>query len=443
MKFPGNSPFLPSLGLLALGLACGGTPHHEAAPTFTVQPASQTVPALGTATFTVAAAGDPTPTLAWARSDDHGATWSPIAGATASTYQFTVRATDNGAEFMATATNAAAATPSVPAVLTEVPAVYAGGTTQGTGAVPTVWVNGTSSTLPGTDGEVHALAVNGSLLLAGGSESNATGSFVPGYWSGGQWVGLPVAVFNGTGLGSVSALAVSGSDVYAGGFNVDPYSYAAVPGYWKNGAWVTLPLPTTVSPVEGAVTALAVSGTDLYAGGYFNGAGTAAGPALWVNGTLTPLPGTPGGMITTLAVAGADVYAAGGGQVAGPGYWLNGAWVGLPLPADGSMGAVNALLVSGSDVYAAGFYLNAGGYVPGYWLNGAWVGLPLPQGSGYGVVSALVVSGGQVLAGGWVGDWTDSPQNAFPGTWVDGTWTALPVPDGARYSYLNGLVRVP
>jgi hypothetical protein len=66
-------------------------------PSISTQPASRTVPDFGTATFTVAAKGT-TLTYQWQRRS--GTSFSPIAGATSSSYSFNVRLPiDNGAVF--------------------------------------------------------------------------------------------------------------------------------------------------------------------------------------------------------------------------------------------------------------------------------------------------------------------------------------------------------
>ena len=74
----------------------------------TLQPTDSTVTVSMTATFTAAASGSPAPTVQWQRSNDTGATWTAIAGATSASY--TTAATvagDNGALFRAVFTNSA------------------------------------------------------------------------------------------------------------------------------------------------------------------------------------------------------------------------------------------------------------------------------------------------------------------------------------------------
>jgi hypothetical protein len=55
-------------------------------PAVTTNPSNQTVTAGNTATFTAAATGTPTPTIAWERSTNGGGAWSPIGGATSASY---------------------------------------------------------------------------------------------------------------------------------------------------------------------------------------------------------------------------------------------------------------------------------------------------------------------------------------------------------------------
>jgi alpha-tubulin suppressor-like RCC1 family protein len=76
------------------------------APSFTAQPANQSVAVGTTATFSASVAGTPTPTLQWQRSGNGGSSWTDIGSATSSNY--TTPATvagDDGAQFRLVATN--------------------------------------------------------------------------------------------------------------------------------------------------------------------------------------------------------------------------------------------------------------------------------------------------------------------------------------------------
>jgi hypothetical protein len=119
------------------------------------------------------------------------------------------------------------------------------------------------------------LAVAGSNLYAGGDFTTAGGVSANGIakWNGTTWSAL------GSGMnefGIVRALAVSGTDVYAGGsFTTAGGVSANCIAQWNGSAWRALgsgmsgPDPS----LGGMVIALAVSGTDLYAGGWFTAAG--------------------------------------------------------------------------------------------------------------------------------------------------------------------------
>src|SRR5438445_4902564 len=66
---------------------------------------------------------------------------------------------------------------------------------------------------------VYALAVSGSDLYAGGPFTTAGGSAANyiAKWNGSSWSALGSGLSGGVYIGGVSALAVSGSDLYAGG----------------------------------------------------------------------------------------------------------------------------------------------------------------------------------------------------------------------------------
>ena len=90
----------------------------QTVPTVTTQPSDQTVTAGGTATFTAAASGNPTPSVQWMVSTDSGATFNDISGATSPTYSLTPTIAQNGDEFEAVFTNAAGSATTTAATLT-------------------------------------------------------------------------------------------------------------------------------------------------------------------------------------------------------------------------------------------------------------------------------------------------------------------------------------
>jgi cyclophilin family peptidyl-prolyl cis-trans isomerase len=82
-------------------------PGSQVAPTISTQPAAASVNAGGTATFTAAAGGTPSPTVQWEVSTNGGSTFTAISGATSTTYSFTPTAADNENEYEAVFTNSA------------------------------------------------------------------------------------------------------------------------------------------------------------------------------------------------------------------------------------------------------------------------------------------------------------------------------------------------
>ncbi|MHC6203771.1 hypothetical protein ACYULU_11320 [Breznakiellaceae bacterium SP9] len=158
---------------------------------------------------------------------------------------------------------------------------------------PRYWKNGTCITLPPPTGYtkafVDAIEVSGADVYFAGYVSNGSAN-KPVYWKNEinpTFLPLP-AGYTGA---YVSAIAVSGADVYfAGSVGVGsvltgPTTVVSTnkPVYWKNGTLITLPL----AGYTGAyVSAIAVSGADVYvAGTSYEGS-----PIYWKNGTLTTLP---------------------------------------------------------------------------------------------------------------------------------------------------------
>ncbi len=89
------------------------------APLVTTNPISQTVSAGQTATFTAAAAGNPTPTVQWQVSTDGGTTFSNISGATSGTLKVTgVTSSKSGYKYRAVFTNSIGSTTTTAATLT-------------------------------------------------------------------------------------------------------------------------------------------------------------------------------------------------------------------------------------------------------------------------------------------------------------------------------------
>src|SRR5208282_1068372 len=84
-------------------------------------PTSQSVTDGNTATFTVAANADPTPTVQWELSTDGGRAFTDILGATSTTYSFSVTTGQTGDEYQALFTNSQGSASTTAATLTVTP----------------------------------------------------------------------------------------------------------------------------------------------------------------------------------------------------------------------------------------------------------------------------------------------------------------------------------
>jgi len=313
----------------------------------------------------------------------------------------------------------------------------------------------------GNGAGVLALAVVGTNLYAGGYfdyATNTIGSAVPVYnlakWDGTNWSAL------GAGLnGRVYALVVSETNLYAGG----DFTYATNATTAKNGPDVLVnriakwnlttsswsPLGTGM---KDQVTALAVSGTTLYAGGNFtyvtNGTATPVSAnyiAQWNGTAWSPLGTGMGGGVYTLAVSGTNLYAMGafstaGGMTAGSiARWNGSTWWNL---GGGMASGVYAFAVSGTDLYVGGTFSSAAGGLTtmsriAKWDGSGWSAL---AGGVSEKVYALAVIGTDLYAGGgftWATNAGGFATNVSRVAKWDGTnWSALA---GGVGDYVNAL----
>jgi alpha-tubulin suppressor-like RCC1 family protein/formiminotetrahydrofolate cyclodeaminase len=122
----------------------------QKAPAVTKQPTGQTVNEGQAATFEAAASGFPAPTVQWELSTDGGGSWNAIAGATSNTLTIaSAKLSENGNQYRAVFTNAAAKATSNAALLTvHVP--------------PTVTQNPTSKTVEAGESVSFEAAATGS-----------------------------------------------------------------------------------------------------------------------------------------------------------------------------------------------------------------------------------------------------------------------------------------
>ena len=280
-------------------------------------------------------------------------------------------------------------------------------------------INGTKAWLPlgtgvtnGTNGEVWALAVIGSDLYVGGNFTTAGGNTVNhiAKWNGSSWSAL-ISSSNGVnGInGTVTALAVIGTDLYAGGWFTTAGGIPAENiAKWDGTNWSAL---GSGLPAAGAINALAAMGNNLYATSYI----------------LTPALGGPGNLIakwdganwsafsvmndyvSSFFVDGTDLYAGGQFTIAGTvpanriAKWDGTSWSPLASGMNFFIGGTGLQMMAGN-LYAGGRFTTAGGTTANFvaqWDGSIWS--PFTNGIHNGMnnaVDGLAVIGTDLYASG-------------------------------------------
>ena len=280
-------------------------------------------------------------------------------------------------------------------------------------------------------GEVRALALGGGTLYAGGIFSTISGQTRSGLAAVDAATGALVTAFSANvSVGSfpqVSALALGGSTLYAGG------RFESVGGQTRSGLAAvdaaTGALVTTFNPDvsvgDGSPTlvfALAIGGGTLYAGGIFTRVGgqtrRGLGAVDAATGALVTAfdPNVSGSFleVRALALGGGTLYAGGdftrvGGQTRNNLAAVDAATGALVTAFDPNVSGLNslvsALVLSGGTLYAGGFFESVGGQARRGLAavdatTGALVTAFDPNVGGFPDVFALALGGGTLYAGG-------------------------------------------
>lgn len=223
---------------------------------------------------------------------------------------------------------------------------------------------GVSHSLGGA--RVNAIALNGKDVYVGGVFTNAGGVAVNNI---AKWdsVSKTWSAVGSGGISSVTALAVSGNDLYVGG------SFSTVDGVpansiakWNGSSWSALGNGVSRPPGGGLVSSIAVSGSDLYVGGFFSTAGDvpANNVAKWNGSSWSALGSGVSDVVNAIAVNGNEVYVGGrfpqvntmlANYIA---RWNGSSWSTL---GSGLNYYVHAVATRGSEVYVGGEFQEAGG----------------------------------------------------------------------------------
>ena len=329
--------------------------------------------------------------------------------------------------------------------------VYAGGVFTDSNGNPNADYIAKLDTLTGTwsalgttplNGPVSAIAVSGTdVYIAGGGNHIGgipTANGIAKYDTlTDTWSALGGGL-NAMGNSGVSAIAISGTDIYVGGRFTQAGDDNTADHIAKfntlTGTWSAL----GSTQLNDRVTSIAVSGTDVYAGGYFTDAGGHSNAdyiAKFSGGAWSALSSTPlNNNVNTIAINGVgDVYA-GGMFVDADGNanadyiakFSGGAWSALgTTPLNGQ---VSAIAINGTDVYASGWFGSAGGVNGADYISkfsgGVWSALGTTPLNSF--VAAIAISGtGDVYAGGEFTQVGDDPTGTYIARFSGGVWSPL------------------
>lgn len=257
--------------------------------------------------------------------------------------------------------------------------IYAGGNFTNAGGVAArniaYWDgSGWHAMASGLDSNVNALVVYNGEIYAGGAfrlRGNGSGGFLFGVsrWDGSDWQSL--GIFAGRTDNSINSLATDGTSLYVGGnFLLGWLSDSGTNiARWDGGSWYNV--GTGIRPT---VNALAIMGSDLFAGGSFTSASgiTARRIARWDGFSWSEVGGgLTNGTVSALAVSGSTLYVGGSFTNAGGTTslhrfvkWDGTQWYGFGSGISRispSSSSVSEIAIAGDDVYAVGSFTYAGG----------------------------------------------------------------------------------
>ena len=280
---------------------------------------------------------------------------------------------------------------------------------------------------PRVNSSVTALAVSGGVVYAGGTftqvnqgqATSATRNYIAAFDASGT-----VTAFDPNVNNQVTALAVSGGVVYAGG-SFSTVNEGQATSATRNhiaafdASGTVTPFDPNVSTATSSVNALAVSGGVVYAGGSFttvNGTTRNRLAAFDASGAVTAFDPSVNGTVLALAVSGGVVYAGGTFTAVNQGQ-ATGATRNRLAAFDASgvvtafnpnvNGTVNAVAVSGGMVYAGGTFTTVNGTarnrLAAFDASGVVTAFDPNVSTANSSVNALAVSGGTLYAGGAFG----------------------------------------
>lgn len=283
-------------------------------------------------------------------------------------------------------------------------------------------------------GSVYDLAIsNDSLYVGGRFKSRAVNLNMQdiAIWDGDKWTSLYVPGFDEP----VLTITHAGSDVYIGGMFRSYNKFSQTNGIikWDGFQWEPLGSGLPLILYIGQVTALAVSETGVYAGGYF--ANTDWNPCInniakWNGSSWEALGDGLDTHVQSMVLSGSDLYVGGHFCDAGgiPDADFIAKWNGFSWESvgPGINNDVNAIAISGDDIYIGGYFTDAGGnpeadYVA-KWDGYYWE----PLGSGLnGWISVMSFSGNNLYVAGFFTDAGGNPDADYLAKWNGSSWESV------------------
>lgn len=291
----------------------------------------------------------------------------------------------------------------------------------------------TVGSLNDLSGIVYALTVSGTDLYVGGGFSNVGGVAERDFiarWDGSSWNTVCASGDTVADLNSfVTAIAVSGSNVYVGGAftNVNDVAERDYIAYFDGTSWNTLTASgDTTADINSTVRAIAISGSDIYIGGAFsnvNGVSGLNGIARF-DGSSWNLVGAAGDMVAgsstvySLAIVGSDLYVGGNfANVAGAAErdciarFDGVAWNSVTAAGDTTtdLGSnptctVSTIIPNGSDIYIGGSFVDVNGVTTrdaiARWDGSAWNTVGGDTAAINNGINAIVFNEDEMYAGG-------------------------------------------
>jgi trimeric autotransporter adhesin len=302
----------------------------------------------------------------------------------------------------------------------------------------TTWDSLSASECP-TVGSVKAIAVSGTTVYIGGtfSQVGSVAAHNIAKWDGAHWSAVGSGT-EGTDF-QVNSIVASGGNVFVGGtFTKAGGMTVNHVALWNGSSWSALG-----AGVDGWVNAMAVNGTDLYVGGAFGQAGSTPANyvARWNGSTWSALGSGLGYFPYAMAFSGTNLYVggvfttAGGAAANGIARWDGSNWFnlggGVTNPGNAYGTNVYSIVCQGSNVYVGGIFQKAGNISASniaLWDGSTWQSMGDGVGAAVSYVYAMGRNNAGLYVGGAFGTAGSKPVGGLT-VWTKGVSTAVETRD--------------